>query len=559
MDVSWRIGGEAGYGIATAGLMFARMCMKHGLHVFGSREYPSLIRGGHNTFTIRLSDKELTSQSKYCDVIAALNEKTIKEELKDLRKGGIIIHDSEVKTLVKGFKLIPVPLKEIAGKHGNAKIMMNTVAIGVSAGVLGLDKAKCLKVIKRIFKKKPKVVKPNIKAFNEGYEIGFKHQKIKVPDKKPSNEMLISGNVAFSIGSLRAGCNFISAYPMTPATGILEYLCGKAEDYGVRAWQSEDEIAAINNALGASFAGARALTCTSGGGFALMNETISLAGISETPIVIALSQRPGPATGLPTRTGQGDLGFALNAGHGEFSRIVLAPGDVNECYETALKAFNYADKYQTPVIVMLDKHLSVSVNTVKPFTDDYKIDRGKLLTKTRKVREGHRFKRYEYTKDGVSSRPVPGLKGLTYCFAGDEHDEEGFIIEDADKAKLIADKRLRKQKLIAKELNDGVKVYGKGKNTIISWGSTKGAIIESLKSLDAQFIQVKTLAPLPEEAIKKRVKGKIVIIENNRDGQLSELIKCLGLEFKQFNKYDGRPIHPEEVVKEVKRLYYHES
>ncbi|MBD3312766.1 2-oxoacid:acceptor oxidoreductase subunit alpha [archaeon] len=558
VDFTWRVGGEAGYGIATAGHLFARMCMNHGLNVFGSREYPSLIRGGHNTFSIRFSDKPLTSQSMYCDLIAALNENTIWEEKDDLRKGGVIIHDDEVKPRVKGdYKLIPVKLNEIAGKHGDAKIMMNTVAIGVSAGMLNFDKKACTDVIKRVFKKKKKVIKPNIKAFLEGYELGVKHQIMKVSKKKKLKKMLVNGNTAFAIGALRAGCNFISAYPMTPATSILEYLCLKAEEYGVRAVQAEDEISAINDALGASFAGARAMTCTSGGGFALMNEGISLAGMSEAPVVIALAQRPGPATGLPTRTGQGDLLFAINAGHGEFTRVVMAPGDVKECYSMALKAFNLADNYQTPVIILLDKHLSVSVNSVKRFTDSYKVNRGKLVTKGRKVKEGHRFKRYEYTKDGVSPRPVPGLKGLTYCFAGDEHDEEGFIVEASDKANLIAEKRLRKHKTIKKELGRGFKIHGKGKNTLMAWGSTKGAIIEAQKILeekgfDTQFIQVKILAPLNVNEIKKAVKGQLIIIENNRDGQLTHLLG--GLDFKQINKYDGRPLHPEEIADKVGRM-----
>ncbi len=557
IDFSWRVGGEAGYGIVTAGNLFARMCMRHGLNVYGSREYPSLIRGGHNTFTIRFSDKELNSQSQYCDLIAALNERTISEELKDLKSDGLIIHDSSINPIVKKAKLMPVPLKEIASKYGNAKLMMNTVIIGVSAGLIGLNKSKCLNVIKRVFKKKgDKVIKPNIKAFSDGYALGSKNQLLRVPNRNPLPKMLVNGNTAFAIGSVRAGCNFISAYPMTPATGIYEYLCKQSKGYGIRAVQTEDEIASLNNALGASFTGARAMTCTSGGGFALMNEALSLAGMTETPVVIAVSQRPGPATGLPTRTSQGDLLFVLNAGHGEFSKIVMAPGDVNECYEMALESFNYADVYQTPVIVLLDKHLSVSVKTVKPFKDNYKINRGLLVTKTKRIEEGHRFKRYEFTKNGVSPRPLPAIKGLTYCFAGDEHDEEGFIIEDAVKAVKISNKRLRKERLIEKQLRNKIQVYGRGDLTIISWGSTKGAILtaqELLRSegIRTRFIQVRVLKPLPLKEIKSKIKGTPVIIEDNRDGQLASL---LGVKCKKINKYDGRPINPEEIVREVKRL-----
>jgi len=556
MDFAWRVGGEAGYGIASAGELFARICVKHGLHVFGSREYPSLIRGGHNNFTIRFSDQSLTSQSKFCDIIAALNERTIKEELSDLKKGGIIIHDSELKPSVKGFKLVPVPLREIASKYGDPKIMMNMVVLGASCGVIGFDKQFCIDSVKEYFKVKPKFVEADIKAFNDGYDIGVEFCSMKVKKSKPRGDILINGNDAFSVGALRAGCNFISAYPMTPATSILEFMCTHAEAYGIRAFQVEDEIAAINAALGASFTGARALTCTSGGGFALMTEGFSLAGITESPLVVAMSQRPGPATGLPTRAAQGDLLFVSNAGHGEFLRVVLAPGDVDDCYEMALDAFNYADKYQTPIIVLLDKHLSDSIKTTKPFIDDYKIDRGKLLSEPRKVSEGHRFKRYEFTKDGVSPRPVPGLKGLTYCFAGDEHDEEGFIIEDADKAVAIADKRARKEGFIRRDLKGCIKVFGDGDITLVGWGSTKGALLEAQsllkkEGINTQFIQVRVVSPFPNEELLKAIKGQVFIIEDNRDGQLASLTR--GINYVSINKYNGRPVNPEEIVDGIKR------
>ncbi len=547
MDLSWRIGGEAGYGISTAGYLFSKFCKHHGFYVFGNREYPSLIRGGHNTYTIRFSDKPINSQRKYCDILLALNERAIKEEFNYLSDKGYLIYDKSITPYSReGIKLIPAPLYEITSKHENSKFMINTLGLGITAGLLGFNKKKCLDIIRNHFKKKHKDVKTNVSLFNEGYLIGEKN-KIKLKFKRPKKNILINGNVAFAIGAIRAGCNFISAYPMTPATGIEEYLTLKAKDYGICAVQAEDEISAINNALGASFAGARAMTCTSGGGFALMNETISLAGMSETPIVIVLAQRTGPATGLPTRTSQSDLNFAINAGHGEFSKIVLAPGDVNECYEDALNAFNYAEKYQTPVIVLLDKHLSTSVKTVPPFKDNYKIDRGKLVLKG-KVQNLHRYKRYEYTKDGVSPRPIPG--GPVFCSIGDEHDEEGFIIESSEKRIAIALKRKRKDELIKKDLlnKKAINVFGKGDITIIGWGSTKGAILEAIKGKKIKFIQVRLLNPFPGKLIKKYISGKVLVVENNRDGQITKLLEQAGIhDFNQFNKFDGRPIHPEEI------------
>ncbi len=555
MDFSWRIGGEAGYGINTAGLLFSRICMSHGLHVFGEREYPSLIRGGHNTYSVRFSDKPLVTHSRFFDVLAALNSVAVSKELSDARSGAIIIHDSSITPEVKrGVKLMPLPISDLAAKHGDAKLLMNTVVIGVTAGLFGFNKRKCVSVVKRVFKRKPRLVNANVNSFLDGYSLGYENKVYDIPDNKPVGEMLINGNTAFAIGSLRAGVNFMSAYPMTPATGIFEYIISKADKMGVRVVQSEDEISAINNILGASFTGARALTCTSGGGFALMNEALSLAGMTESPIVIALSQRPAPATGLPTRTAQGDLLFALNAGHGEFSKIVLAPGDVRECYDDALSAFNYADKFQTPVIVLLDKHLSTSSVSVKPFSDDYVIDRGELFTKRLRVSDGHRFKRYEFTRSGVSPRPVPG-KGFTYCFAGDEHDEEGFIIEDADKAVAINSKRARKDAFIKRSIRGGVNVFGRGDDlTLIGWGSTKGALIESLSLLrnegvNARFIQVRILNPFPGDLISKRVRGEVFVVENNRDGQLTKLLN--GFDFKRINRFDGRPLNPEWIVSEV--------
>ena len=559
MDFTWRVGGEAGYGIETAGNLFARMCVKHGLSIFGDREYPSLIRGGHNNFSVRFSDKVLTSQSGVCDVLAALNKLTITEELPTMNMGGVVIHDVSVKS-PKNVKSYAVPLSEIAGKHGNARLMMNTVILGSSARLVGFTKSVCLNVIRAHFKRKGEaVIKSNIDAFSDGFDF-IKESFCDCKRLKASSDvMLVDGNIAFSIGSLRAGCNFVSAYPMTPATSILEYLCEKAGECGVRAIQAEDEISAINNVIGAGYTGARALTCTSGGGFALMTEGISLAGMSETPVVIVLSQRPGPATGLPTRTEQGDLLFALNAGHGEFTRIILAPGDVNECYDDALSAFNYADMYQTPVIVMTDKHIGASIQSVKPFKDSYVIKRGLLAKSTKALPEAHRFKRYAFTKSGVSPRPLPGVKNLISCSIGDEHDEEGFIVESGKDRKAICDKRLRKHELVSRELSNGVSVYGKGDVTIVGWGSTKGAILESLIELkklgvNAKFVQVRIISPFPVRAFKKAVSGKVILVEGNRDGQLSKLVNEIGVSHVLFNKYNGRPIHPSEVTSAVRRL-----
>ncbi len=574
--LAWKIGGEAGYGIMTAGKLFSFIAKRHGLNAYGVTEYPSLIRGGHNTFTIRIEEDELTSHLKFIDVLAALDELTINEHLSELISGGALIYDSKIKISKKkrGIQYFPVPLSSLASKYSNKKVMMASIIIGATAALVGFELSMIKEVITRIFKKKgKKVINENFKAIKSGYNFLKSNYKLKfkiIMEKKPVNnkKILVNGNQAISIGAIAAGCKFISAYPMTPATSILEYLSLKSKEHGVLAFQSEDEISALNMALGASFAGVKAMTCTSGGGFALMNESLSLAGSSETPVVIILAQRAGPATGLPTRTEQGDLRHVIHAGHGEFQRCVIAPGDAYDCFHLTLKSFNIASKFQIPVIMLTDKYLAVSYNTINEFNaSNYSIDKGELLLKSCKnPGAGNKFKRYRITESGVSPRPIPGVPNGFHCAIGDEHDEEGNIIESSGQRVAMADKRERKVKLLRKYLNDScIEVFGdkNARIAILAWGSTKGVIIQAQEFLRSagvktKFLQFKILHPFPEKELLRKLGSydKLVVIENNSSSQLGSLVKeHTDLRINHYLlKYDGRPFNPEDINDKLRRI-----
>ncbi|MFH1486345.1 MAG: 2-oxoacid:acceptor oxidoreductase subunit alpha, partial [Chloroflexota bacterium] len=375
--------------------------------------------------------------------------------------------------------------------------------------------------------------------------------------------MLINGNEAVALGAAAAGCTFIAAYPMTPATSIMEYLAGKSAELGLAVVQPEDEIAAINMAIGGALAGARAMTATSGGGFSLMVEGLSLAGITETPIVIILAQRPGPAVGLPTRTEQGELGFAIHAGHGEFPRAVLAPGTAEDCFWLTVKAFNLADKYQVPVIVLTDQHLASSYVTVDSFDlSKVKIDRGLLLTDddANKLAE---YERHQITESGVSPRALPLQGRLLVATDSDEHGEEGHIIEDAETRKQMVLKRLRKLDGVAGELGQPRFLRSpEAKLTLVGWGSTYGAIREAVSLLQrdgvpANILQLNELWPFPAEAVSSALGGncRSYVVENNATGQLARLIRAeTGIRASgSILKFDGRPFSPEFIVKELKK------
>ncbi len=572
-NVSWRIGGEAGDGILNAGLMlFAKSCLRGGLYVFATAEYPSRIRGGHNNLDVRISGKEVFSHTKQVDILVALNKETVDKHAHKLVSGSGIIYDGEgvnldEKDLGVNIKLYPVPLMKFANECGGA-IMRNTVALGATIALLDFDMELLNSVIKDHFgaKKGPVVVDGNIKAAKLGHDFikdnfandfGFRLEKTKNRDR-----LFISGNEAVSVGAVKAGCKFFSAYPMTPATSILQNIALFERDYDIVVKHTEDEIAAINMAIGASFAGARAMTATSGGGFALMVEGFGLAAQTETPLVVVEVQRPGPATGMATHSGQGDLRYVLHSSTDEFPRIIIAPGDADECFYLTIDAFNLADKYQMPVLILTDKYLGESYKTVDGLDSKAAVDRG-LVVSDDELSKGD-YKRYRITKSGISARSFPGQKNGMFVATSYEHDEEGNESEAEEIRMAMHNKRYRKFEEAAKEVSGkSIKIYGGGSDlTILGWGSTKGPILEAMKMLEkdgisVNYIQVVFISPFPSKKITELMKKtRTVVVENNKTSQLSGLIKeNTGLDTDhKILKYDGRPFSPEDICNGIKNI-----
>jgi len=571
-QLNWKIGGKAGEGIMSAGLMFSKCASRGGLNIYNYTEYPSLIKGGHNTYQVHVGEDEVFFISSKIDLLIALDEETVNLHKNELNFGGGIIYDSEKVKLgdkdLPKIKLYPIPLEKIALEYKN-KILKNTVALGASIALLDYDLGILSSMLTEMFKRKgEEMIKINIGAAKAGYDFIKKNFKndfgFKLVKTKNKPKMVLSGNEAIACGIEAAGCKFFSAYPMTPATSILHFLKAKEKDYGMIVLQPEDEISAIAMPLGASYAGVRAATATSGGGFCLMVEHLGLAAITETPIVIIECQRPGPATGLPTWTEQADLRFLIHAAQGEFPRVIIAPGDAKEAFYLTAEAFNLAEKYQIPVIILSDKLLSESYESTKEFNlERVKIERGEILSDTDLVKLKN-YLRYQITKSGVSPRSLPGMISGLFDANSDEHDEYGFVTENQTIRIKMMDKRFSKLLALEKEIVEP-KIYGDkdAEITLIGWGSTKKPILEALKlfkeaGVKVKFLHFTYLWPLPTKEITKilKGKGKKIILENNKTGQLASLIKeKTGLEpTSQLLKYDGRPFWPEEIVERAKEV-----
>ncbi len=569
-SLTWRIGGEAGFGIMAAGAIFSKALVRAGLYISSTVEYPSLIRGGHNTYVIRASGEEIFSLVKPVDLLVALNQETITLHKEELSKGAALIYDSGDKTIdtrvlpKDGLKLYGVPLLEIATKDGGHKLMMNNVALGASWGVLGLPFEILSGVIADVFGKKgEEIVSENTRAAKAGYE--YVKNKLgddfpyKLKEGKASQRLVLTGNEAIGLGAIRAGLGFAALYPMTPINGLLHFLAAHQKEGNFIYYQPEDEIAGINSAIGASYGGLRSLVATSGGGFSLMVEALGMAAMTETPLVVVMGTRPGPSSGLPTWTGQGDLKFMLAASQGDFMRVVLAPGDPQEAYELTQKAFNLADKYQTPVIILVDKILCESIGTMdelKIKNDELKIDRGKLWNG-----DGE-YKRYKITEDGISPRTLPGQEYfITNSY---EHNEAGFSTEDAQEIKSMVEKRARKYELLEKEAPEPV-LYGEKEAaiTLVGWGSTKGAALETLRTWNMDnaqkinYLHLSWINPFPKEAVIRILSKakKIIDIEGSNTGQMAGWIReQTGIEIKdKILKYDGRQFYPEDIIEGLKK------
>lgn len=569
---NWEIGGPAGAGQQIAGNIFAKACMRSGLYVCDMSEYPSRIRGGIVTFQVSLSNKPIYAVYEPTHLLIALSPEAFAYCQKDVVREGLILFDKDKFTpeakYTRGRKMHGVSLKAMTEQAGVPIIAGNMIMLGIAVRLMSHNLAMIEQVVREMFGGKgSEVAESNVKAITFGYQYAQRelHPK-QYPyqfdhGKSGHNRVLVTGNEMAALGAVAAGCQYYVAYPMTPATSILHNLTNWADKTGMLVVQPEDEIAAVHHAIGASYAGVRSLVATSGGGFALMNEGVSLAAMTETPLTVIDSQRPGPATGLPTWTEQGDLQYICHAGHGEFVRAVLAPGDQAEAFTHTALALNLAEKYQIPTFVLLDKYLSEGHQAIKLPNTTVAVDRGVMLT-TAQLAKIKNYQRYQITASGISARAVPGQPGGVHLTNSDEHDEAGFTIEGFTPAMRLAqtNKRLAKLKRVLKELPKP-KRYGpaKARLTLIGWGSVKGPVLEALKSLpNVNYIHVQSPWPLDEKTYVQLLKNTkhLVAIENNATGQFAQLLRqATGITITaKILKYNGSQFYPQEIVERVTKI-----
>ena len=567
IEINIMFGGEAGQGLQSVGYMLAKAFARGGYHVYADQDYESRVRGGHSFFRVRASDAPVTAALEPLDFLVALNRETIDLHRGELGPDGTIIFDGGQTGNVEGEHLFSIPLVKLAEEAGG-KVMANTVALGAVLGLSGYDREILNKILLETFS--GSVGESNVKAAAAGYDFARNNFKGNVPAEKRNlkllsdvKRMLLNGTDAISLGAIAAGCKFLSAYPMTPATPILEFLAARAKEFGIVVVQAEDEISGINMAVGAGYTGVRAMTVTSGSGFCLKVEGFCLAGITETPVVVVLAQRPGPGVGLPTRTAQEELEFCIHAGSGEFPRAVLTPTTIEDSFWQTVKAFNLADKYQTPVILLTDHLLATSYATVPAFDlSKVKVDRGSLFENETGAKP-ETYKRHRVTASGISPRAFPGRGAALVVTDSDEHDEAGHLTEDAGETNAQVEKRMRKTDGMKKEIAPPYR-YGPDKAdiTLIGWGSTRGAIQEAVDVLHKQGLNVNSVHfadvwPFPAEAAESILAGagKTYVIENNATGQLAHLIRAeTGRKVDgRILKYDGRLFTPAYIVEKVKK------
>lgn len=578
-SLQWKIGGEAGFGIMTTGLIFSRICTRGGLKIFAYPEYPSLIRGGHNSYQIVVDPTQATSQKKDVHMLVCLNKETFDLHTDELVDNSAVVYDptdfTDTPTL-EGKKIVwvPVAMSEILAAYKAPKVARNTISIGASFGLLNFPWEHVEGVIRDWFAdKKPEVVESNISLAKAGYDAVAQHSD-HFPyrlEAIPENEkhMVVSGNTAIALGALQAGMKFYAAYPMTPSSDILSFLAEKEREYDLVVKHTEDELAAINMVIGAGFAGVRAMTGTSGGGFALMGEALGMAGIAEVPMVAIMGQRPGPSTGLPTWTSQADLRFVLHASQGEFPRIVLTPGDIEECFFLTHEAFNLAEKYQVPVIVVVDKYVQESWGGVLPFdVKNLSIDRGKLLSQKdveRIVEESGQYLRHKITADGISERALPGMIGARHVGSSYEHNEYGYSTEDEEETIAQNDKRFRKLDIFLEKDAVGPTLYGNedADVTVVGWGSTKLPALSMLRLAEKENVSVNYLhftyidpLPLTQTVAALKKATRTLCVEGNKFGQFEGWVKQhTGYTMTaHYRSYGGRPFYPEEILEKVKEL-----
>lgn len=553
------IGGAAGDGIETIAHLLGKVLVRQGYGVLATKDYMSRIRGGHNFSQLRVETDSPWAAASSVDVLVALNEETHRLHRGNLAPGGRVVFDPQLFSLPPGDEqAVPVRLGALARAAG-AKIMANTVAVGAVLAMIGLELGGAGRLLEEIFSADK--ARQNRDALQAGYDEAASMCAgcLPLPPSAGAGPRIFAdGHELLGMAALASGCRFLSAYPMTPSTGIFTYLAGKQEEFGVVVEQAEDEIAAINLALGASFTGVRSLVCTSGGGFALMVEGLSLAGMTETPLVVVVAMRPGPATGFPTRTEQGDLNFVLHAGHGEFPRAVLSATHPEDAFWRMHKAFDLADKYQMPVLFLSDQHFADSARAIPPLDFSGLRYRRYLAASV----EHRPYQRYRLTPGGLSPRALPGqFPGETVLADSDEHDEAGNITEDAEMRNLMVRKRLQRLQEVAAEM-DEPELYGHPEPDILllGWGSTYGILRETVDILKAELHRVALLHfsdlwPLPMSRVTQLIPRArwSFCVENNATGQFAGLLRReTGLTVDhQILKFDGRPFDSHQVAREV--------
>lgn len=552
-DLNILIGGEAGQGLVTIAMILTKALVRTGYNIVVSQSYQSRIRGGHNTFAIRVSTSQILASRARIDFLVALNEESINLHQGDMSDDGLILADARL--AVSQDQALKVPFGEFASDR-----TVNVAYLGVLTQLLGLAEPVVFQALEDYFgAKKPEVTEANRAAFAKAIQWANDKnlpEAVRLaPAPKTQPRLMLNGNEAIALGAIAAGLKFCAFYPMTPSTSIPLTLQAAADSMGLVVEQAEDEIAAINMAIGASYAGVPAMVATSGGGFALMVEGVSLAGMTETPVFIVVAQRPGPATGLPTRTEQGDLEFVLHAGHGEFPRAIFAPGNVEECFHLSRQALFLAEKYQTPIFLLTDQFLADSYRAVAPFEVN-SLEQVAVGSDPATVTKP--YQRYALTENGISPRLLPGFSEHLVVCDSDEHTSDGHITEDLMVRVQMVNKRLRKgQGLRAEVIPPTYVGQARPEILLVTWGSNRGAVLEAVASLQAQGQQVAALCfsqvwpLLPEQFLAHlQSAGQVVMVEGNACGQMARLIRReTGFEIqRQIRRYDGLPITPEYIL-----------
>ena len=543
-EISILIGGQAGEGIKQGGNLIARLFNRYGWNIFVYEDYPSLIRGGHNFSIIRAAKKPIKSHRNKIDILFAFNQDTLKIHQKRISRETVVVYDSQEAQYKRGIK---IAMNKIIQEQKLPTFAKNTLVLGATAKILNINFGLVKKLIKEVFKE---YQEENLRAAEIGYDLA--PNIINLPRLRKPPKPLLTGNEAIALGAAKAGLKLYVAYPMTPATSILHFFAHYENKLGVKTVQPESEIAAVLIAEGAAYAGVRSMVGTSGGGFALMNEALSMAGQAEIPILFVLSQRAAPSTGVPTYTMQGDLLFALNAGHGEFQRIVAAPGDTHQAFYLTGEVLDLVWKYQMPGIILSDKHLSESTFSTEIDLREVKMEKPKLW------KEKSGYKRYLFVDDGVSPLAFPGTRNNIVKATSYEHDEYGITTEEAKKIEKMIEKRAKKKKTLIEELKkkETVKVYGnkRSKIVLVGWGSTQGVLEEVAEELKIKFVQILYLEPFPKWELEKIFKDAVEIIdvENNSTGQLASILRSNGFNItRKILKYDARPFTTDELIKKI--------